>query len=238
MRAALRSAKLNARSIGAAAAALSILFVSSCGLPSYSSLDAPSVISYGSTNKVGFNPADDVDGYIIYYKIYEYGSSSIDSDEDKFDPSNYDDDNIPNGTTVPENQDFTEMRWANVNSSTTPLIEYDGDDSVVFDFTSSINLGDSGVSDPVLYINDNDMSSSMGIPGRGVKGSDGNYKRFVLDYELTDSDMDSSVNTNESIIIAFAAISYGLDPSSLDSSMSVPVYLGTVYQQNFKETED
>ncbi len=231
--------RLNSK-IRAASAAFLILFAAGCGLPSYSYLDEPSVIDYGSSNKVGFNAADGsgVDGYIIYYKIYADGDEDIDDDEDRFDASYYDDDSIPDGTTVPESLSFEKMAWAGVSSYTTPVIGYDGDDDVVLDFTSSINQ-DSG-NDPVLYIDGSSMSSSMGIPGRGVKDSDSLYKRFVQDYDFDDSDLDSTITGGSTIKIqiAFVAISYGLDASTLDSSMSVPVYLGTVYQTNFEETED
>ena len=235
----MRFSYISIKRLRAASVALFIIVLSGCGLPSYSTLDAPSEIDFAD-NKVGFNAAEEVDGYIIYYKIYPYNDSEIDSDEDQFDSSYYDDDNIPNGTTVPENLGFTKMAWADTSSLANPIIEYTGDDDVVIDFSNSINQ-DSGT-DPVLYINDVDMSSSMGVPGRGVKSDSNLYKHFVKDYDFDDDDLSSSVqdtaNEAKRIHIAFVAISYGLDPSSLESSMSIPVYLGTVNQQNFEETAE
>ena len=84
-----------------------------CGLPNYASIDPPTVVSTGLETTVAFRtPADDqnINGYIVYYKIYTSDSDYSDagaSDAEKFnDETSYSNNEIPMGETVPKQRGF------------------------------------------------------------------------------------------------------------------------------------
>ena len=222
---------------------LSLFLISSCGLPNYEVLEAPTVYSPPGSSTVGFEtPGDDtIDGYIIYYKIYYYGDTQIDDDEDQFDESYYSNDDLPSGTSVPESLDFYNLGFVDDTSNTSyPHIPLTGSShQVYFDFSQTLLRLD----DPELYIDSTSYNSAIGIPARGVtyddvyNSGDNTFKRFLKNYEFDpylDADlvsMKSSAGTltdGMSVEIAFVAISYGISPDSFDQLMSVPVYLGTI----------
>ena len=232
------------------------LLTTSCGLPVYEVLDAPERYNPGSY-QVGFQTPDDsaIDGYIIYYKIYESNHSSISSDEAKFSASYYENSNdeLDFGTSLPESLNFFPLGFVGQsNNENFPHIPLSGSDhDVNFNFFDALNQI-SG-SDPVLSI---DGFEYNGIPARGVKyseiesytSSEDTFKRFVKNYEFENSsnDVDAdlvSMKSNNggslsgiiSIEIAFVAISYGISAGTLEQMMSIPVYLGTVTQNNFSD---
>ena len=231
------------------------LLSESCGLPVYEVLDSPDMYNPGSY-QVGFQTPSDssIDGYIIYYKIYEYNHTSISTDKAKFNASYYENDengDLDSGTSLPERLKFYKLGFTGQSSNDNyPHISLSGaNHNVVIDFTSALNQE----SDPVLRI---DGTVYSDIPARGVLYSDiksyvsseNTFKRFVKNYEFENSgnELDADLKTMKSnnggslngitsVEIAFVAISYGISAGTLEQMMSVPVYLGTVTQNNFSD---
>ena len=231
------------------------LLAGSCGLPVYEVLASPDMYNPGSY-QVGFQTPDDssIDGYIIYYKIYEYNHTSISTDKAKFNASYYENsesDELDSGTSLPERLKFFKLGFTGQSSNQNyPHIALSGPNhNVIIDFTSALNQD----SDPVLSIDGSDYSD---IPARGVlysaikayTSSENTFKRFINNYEFensgneVDADLKTmkannggSLNGITSIEIAFVAISYGISAGTLEQMMSVPVYLGTVTQNNFSD---
>jgi len=236
-----------------------LLSAASCGLPVYEVLDPPSAYVQGF-NTMGFTTSgsDSIDGYVIYYKIYNYGDSLITTERRKFDPSYYDNDDtkeLPSGTELPKELHFFPMGYVGVNnqqSETFPHIKLSGGGIVVqFDFSGALDQKTG--TDTVLTIG-GPVSGS--VPARGVAYSNTNFgqysgqndsKRFVKNYEfennsgnLYDDDLDNmkkryDLDNVSSIEIAFCAISYGISNTNFQPLMSVPVYLGTVQMNNFDD---
>ncbi len=233
---------------------ISSLLTGSCGLPVYEVLDPPDMYNPGSY-QIGFQTPDDssIDGYIIYYKIYEYNHTSISTDKAKFSASYYenDDSELDSGTSLPESLKFYKLGFTGQsNNENYPHIPLSGSNhNVIIDFTSALNQ----ISDPVLSI---DGTVYSDIPARGVLYSDidsyttseNTFKRFINNYEFEnpENEVDADLKTMRannggslsgitSIEIAFVAISYGISAGTLEQMMSVPIYLGTVTQNNFTD---
>ncbi len=232
----------------------------SCGLPDYALLEPPTIVSY-TRNSVAFRAADDsnnsINGYYIYYKIYDYNDSSISNEADQFDPAYYDNSSLsslPNGSTLPVRLGFSKMGYVgSTSNSGYQVIHGSSSDIIEINFENSINQ-DSGT-DPVIFLNGSDMNGTYGIPARGIKyneadfgGYTGNntFKRFVKNYEYentygksyVDGDIEELIDGNPSptnIQIAFAVYSYSYDFSAFEELTSIPVYLGTVDQNNFSD---
>ena len=224
-------------------------FLLSCGLAQYEVLDPPRMYSPGD-NQVGFQTPDNeiIDGYIIYYKIYRYDDSTIDTDESYFNPDNFEDESsdYESGTAVPEELDFFMLGFLGTTTNETfPHISQTGSGHyIAFDFTDSLNQN----TDPILLIDGTNYNQDIGVPARGVKYKDNTFKSFINNYEFSndsneiDEDLDSmddSLGSAETlddvgtIEIAFVAISYGISASSFEQMMSIPVHLGTVQINNF-----
>ncbi len=218
----------------------------SCGLPVYEVLDPPRKIG-SSLNQVGFDTPDDdlIDGYIIYYKIYYSGDTSVDDDEAHFSPSYYEDSSseMESGTDIPEDLDFFPLGIIGKTSVTYPHIPLRGDDhEVYFDFTNAQNQN----GDPILSIDGVNYNQDLGTPARGVFytddiGSDSynTFKSFINSFSTDSGQIDSdlismrssnggSLSNINAIEIAFVAISYGISESNFEQMMSLPVYLGSV----------
>jgi len=236
------------------------LLLLSCGIPTYEVLDPPRKYNPGS-NMVGFQTPnnDEIDGYIIYYKIYKYNDSTISTDEAKFNKSYYTNSSseLPSGTTLPESLGFYKMGYiGKTNNEAFPHIPLRGSGhNVLLNFSSSINLSSTSVTDPVLEINGTDYTSTIGTPARGViysaissyNTSNNTFKRFIKNYEFLNSssydvDLSSMRSSNggsfsgiTQIQIAFVAISYGISDANFEQLMSTPEYLGTITQNNFSD---
>lgn len=242
------------------------LIVTSCGLPLYEALDPPRAVSLGSgVNAVGFTSADDdlVDGYVVYYKIYHSGDELIlqREEEKQFDPSYYENDNLnelPSGDTLPLQLGFYKLGFVNDTASFNPQLPVNaGGRTVLIDFTDS-RIQSSG-SDPVIYVDGTNMNNDYGVPARGVKYSDAGsdlilyfnnktFKRFVKNYEYTnsinyiDADIKQMLSRGgtgvSNIVIAFVVYSYGISNTTLEPLSSIPVHLGTVYQDNLLDNSE
>ncbi len=240
-----------------ALSSLMVLAVS-CGLPENKNISEPGRVYYDSDqNKVGFISIADplITGYEIYYKIYALDSPRISEDESKFDPAFYENNNMPSGNAVPRSLGFHKMGFVGESNPKSPLISLSsGGKNVTISFADAISQGEDR--DPVLSIDSRVVNTTMGIPARGVKysgitninayASNNTFKRFVLNYEFEnpynqkDGDIKKALGegAGENITIAFAVTSYGLDPSSLRPIVSLPIHIGTVYQNNFVDNDE
>ncbi len=237
-----------------------LLIFSSCGLPVYEVLEPP--VRYNPGNyKVGFQTPDDdlIDGYIIYYKIYYTGDTTIDTDKAHFNASYYDNDTLESGISIPEDLDFFKIGF--INSSRNDIFPHiqhkESDTDIVIDFTNVIAQD----TDPQIFLDATDYNEMVdnGTPARGVLYSDIDfyntseisYKRFVKNFEFENSagEIDDDLLTMKSahgnslsgigsIKIAFVAISYGISESTFEQLMSIPVYLGTVDANFYENSTD
>ena len=212
----------------------------------YEVLDPPGKIS-SSLNQVGFDTPDDdlIDGYIIYYKIYYSGDTSVGDDEAHFSPSYYANSSseLESGIEIPKNLKFQPLGILGKTSVTYPHIPLQGDDhEVYFDFTNAQNQN----ADPILTIDGVNSNYNKGTPARSVLYHDdigsanyNTFKSFINSYSADSSQIDSdlmsmrtsnggSLSNINAIEIAFVAISYGISESNFEQMMSLPVYLGTV----------
>jgi hypothetical protein len=228
---------------------ISLLFILiACGLPVYESLEPP--IAYQTdTYVVGFKTPDSetIDGYVLYYKIYNDGEDLITEDEDMFDPDyyySYTLSDLPSGETLPEDLDFYQMGFVGDSTIQYPNIAWTGEGDVIqIDFTDALNQ----ISDPTILVNDVTMTDEYGTPARYAKyisGSvDGTFKRFIKNYRYSEDDDINDVLDREgeilsTIEIAFVAMSYGISATDLQPLMSVPVYLGTVEIQSMEDAQE
>ncbi len=108
---------------------LLLILISGCGLPDYQSIEPPSFSETGSEYSVAFlTPIDDqnIEGYIIYYKVYT-GLSDYDlvgvADRQKFDDeTQYSNNEISAGSVVPNQQGFFRMGKASESTLDEPVI--------------------------------------------------------------------------------------------------------------------
>lgn len=242
-----------------------LLFSTSCGLPVYEALDPPVAASLGTgVNAVAFTSQDDdlIDGYVVYYKIYYSGDSLIRTEEKRFDPTVYENDNsneLDSGDSLPKQLGFYQLGYLNKTTIFQPQISLKGGGHLVkIDFTNSSSQ--TSTADPSMSINNISVSSDpdFGVPAREINYSDAGFgtylndsgfKRFVRNYEFDNSanyiDADlkqmltryqsAFTDTHPTVIeIAFVVYSYGISNTTLEPLSSIPVYLGTVKQDTFQ----
>ncbi len=230
--------------------------ISGCGLPLYEILDQPIPFYTSGDSVVGFTTPDDdqIDGYVVYYKIYNYQESLARQEELLFDPDYYESskgDELPEGDDLPQDLDFYKLGFTGRNSVIYPQIIWSGSGNIIqIDFTDALNQ-DTGF-DPSILIDGTDYTSTYGIPARYVKYSsssiptawNGTFKRFVKNYryyedkDIIDVRSRNGGTVSSNIEIAFVAISYGISDSNLEPVMSIPVYLGRVQQQSMSNASD
>jgi hypothetical protein len=224
---------------------LCIVILFSCGLPVYKVLEPP--VYYGSSNyAVGFRTPDDpiIDGYVIYYKIYNTGENLIREDEKLFDPDYYQNTagtELPFGESLPRDLNFYQLGILGNNVVSYPQIPWsESGDILQIDFTGALNQE----SDPVFTMNGLVMTDSIAVPARYTRYTSGTlsgtFKSFINNYSYSnDVDILDVKNRTGAILqnieIAFVAISYGISSTTLQPMMSVPVHLGTILQQNMSD---
>ena len=200
------------------------LFLSSCGLPSYTVVDPPVVTSsdFITLSKSFLAPADDqyVDGYEVYYKIYStFDTSKITSDRDQFDVtgSNY---KYEFGDIKPKRLGFKRLIYGDTETSQNfypPLISTDS--------SKDVNL--QANEEFLISLNRIEIDSvSIGIPLRIVKDEDGFYKPFLNNVIEGDSDA-NGVTDDVEYSVSFVAFSYVSSIITTNQS-SYPVFIGTI----------
>lgn len=207
------------------------ILITTCGLPDSMVLDAPDPLSF-SSNRVGFRGSGDpnIQGYQLFYKIYEetFEVNLINDDAGIFNQSSY------TGSILLDQNDFYLVTEADKTNTTQPLILYQGTGDVIIDFSNPTT--------PVITV----PSAADISPGRARNsGSIDSFESFVLteldieinnvgntDFDLLDlrkrQDDAGQVSDPSSFQVAFAVVARGLDPSTLETFYSLPVYLGTI----------
>lgn len=203
------------------------LIISSCGLPSYAIVDAPTVTSSDSdtTFKSFIAPADDsnISGYEIYYKIYSSSSSvSIQSDRDKFDENNtsY---TYEFGSKKPKSLGFHRLQYGDLTTLDylpIPLISNDSSQAVNLQPGEEVVINFS-TGNGTLTVD----GTSAGIPLRYVF-DDTYLKPFSSNVVAGDSDS-NGVDNGTAYSISFVAFSYVSSIITTYQS-SIPVFLGTI----------
>jgi len=226
------------------------LIITGCGLPLYEVLTPPVSFYTSGDSLVGFTTPDDsmIDGYVIFYKIYN-DQETLASQEEKMFNSDYylssTNLQMPSGDELPLKLHFYRLGFTGKNNVIYPQIPWSGSrDIIQIDFSDSKDqrVG----TDPAILINGIDYSDFFGIPARYVKYNsndiptiwNGTFKRFVKNYRYDeDSDIKDASKRNNGTVslnieIAFVAVSYGISVDNLQPLMSIPVYLGRIQQLN------
>lgn len=204
------------------------IYVISCGLPSYSVVNAPVVVSSDVESETGFKrfyaPAIDtnIDGYEIYYKIYVFDDPDIAADKIKFDidSSSY---VYEFGNVKPLKLGFHRLGVGDLETEyfVLPLVSSD-------DLTVGLPLQlFVGTNDDEILIN---SITDIGIPLRNVKDAN-YYKPFAKNVVESDSDSNEVTVGVSQYSVSFVAYSYvSITEASLvsNSENSIPVFLGTL----------
>jgi len=202
---------------------VSICLLFSCGLPSFTIIEAPvKTTPTNATTEASFNAPSDtshIHGYEIYYKIYPNNSPKIASDRELF--------NIENpsyawefGDTKLVKNKFHRLQYGVINAETSlknsPLI--------------SESYLPAGTELVIEVISERDSSitangSNIGIPLR-IVFEDNILKHFGSNVVSSDSDS-NGVSTGELYSISFVAYSRRHMIETAYNN-SVPVFLGTI----------
>lgn len=215
---------------------ISILFITSCGLPSYSVVEAPIKTSTDSeTVLVSFaapSNHSNISGYEVYYKIYPASNETeIKSDREQFNISNssY---TFEFGSKKPLALGFRRLQYGELSGNTlVPQDVFLAIPLISNDITAPINLQEN----EELEINFSSPDGSIKINGttvwyplRYIKDIDGNLKTFSSNSGDIEGDDDANgVESSTPYSISFVAFSYVSAIISTYQS-SVPVFLGTI----------
>ena len=197
------------------------LFFISCGLPSYNVVKAPIVGDPDYQVYKSFTAPSDVniDGYEIYYKIYQFEDSKILSDEQEYDISGtsylYE-----FGKVKPERLGFIRLMRLDSGLSTNiapgiPFIQSGTD-------TDELDPGE----EFRIALDSIELESvNNGVPLRSATDVDGYFKKFSEEIISTDNDS-NNVIPDDTFVVSFVAYSY---VSSIITNYqdSYPVFLGT-----------
>lgn len=200
-----------------------LLFLSSCGIPSFSIVDPPIPTNTTSTVLISFRAPDeddDIFGYEVYYKIYKSDSDEILEDKDKIE-----DDNTTKfgDTLLKEIGGFNTLNIGELKQttpSTRPLIK-SGDLSGGEEFVINFSVGTGEV-----YLN----GSRIGIPLRNVTDTEDGvnyYETFSDTVDNYDFDRNGVTEFDTSYTISFVAFSSVFDIIGT-SEDSIPVFLGSI----------
>ena len=216
------------------------LFVTSCGLPSYTVVKSPVKNSDESTY-LGFSaPSDDsnISGYEIYYKIYKISDPDIDKDENKFltTASNY---TYDFGVTKLNQLNFKRLMRADDGTMTTagsgtkdaPSYPFINAGTNIYQLDSSeicrIFLGSTT---DYIVLDFGGSSTVNGTPLRIATDStvDKNFKNFSHDtIESTDSDRNGAEG-DSNYTVSFVVYSYVNSAILVDYENSLPIFLGSM----------
>jgi len=203
---------------------ISIYLLISCGLPSYIVIEAPvKTTGTTATTEVSFKAPSDsshIDGYEIYYKIYPFNSTKIDTDRELF--------NIASSSYVYEfgetklvKNKFQRLQYGEMDSQkflrNAPLIPASflpPGSELVIEF----------ISEDISSITAN--GSYIGIPLRIVFQIGDTLKNFGSNVNLLDSDR-NGVTPGTPYSISFVAYSRRHMIETAYNN-SVPVFLGTI----------
>ncbi len=181
------------------------LFIAGCGLPDFSTLVKPIVISNtGSATILGFttpnpDPGTQINGYVIYYKIYtDFTDFSDKNDEWFFDENKYDNDivEMPPGNIIPIERGFVRAGEFGDEDITNQFnIQHTNPgDNIIIDFNYSGVTDSNTREEPVAGIGpDPKMDPNAVILARGFidpRYTNIKLRRFVNDwfFSLSDSD--------------------------------------------------